>query len=367
MHEKEKFRLKKFIKQLEKIKGKHTELVTVYIPAGYNIHEVVSQIRTEQSTAENIKSKQVRKNVTSALEKILRHLSLYKATPENGLAIFCGNISEEEGKTDIELFAIEPPEPIKVKLYFCSQRFDLEPLREMIAEKEIYGLVCMDKSEADIALLIGKKIKPLVHLESIVPGKTRAGGQSSMRFARVREGLKQDWFKQVSETMNKIFSEHPETLGIIVSGPGPTKEEFLKAGFIYADIRKKILGSVSTSYTGDHGLEETVERGENLIYESEVVKEKNLLQKFFSELQKPHGLVVYGLDETLNALKTGAVETIIVSENSQYKIDEKEIIDALEEMVKEYGTKLVIVSSDTREGKQFEALGGIGGFLRYRI
>jgi len=366
MHEKEKYQLKKTVKFLEKIKGRHTQLVTVYVPQGYSLNEVVNQLRSEQSTAENIKSKAVRKNVTTALDKIIRHLQLYKGTPANGLAIFCGNISESEGAPDIELYAIEPPEPIKVRMYWCDQRFDMEPLREMVAEREIYGLVCMDKSEADIAMLVGKKINNIAHFDSIVPGKTRAGGQSSARFARVREGLTNDWYKHVADAMNKTFAEHPETLGILIGGPGPTKEEFLRGDFFHADVKKKILGTVDTSYTGDYGLQETLERGEDMIIESEVVKEKNLLQKFLTELQKPAGMVVYGLNETLKTLNTGAVDTIIVSEKAEFKIEGKEPIDALEELVKNYRTKLAIVSADTREGEQFLALGGIGGFLRYR-
>src|SRR3989338_4332172 len=96
-----KIALKKLVKQLAAIKGRHTELVTVYVPAGYSLNEVATQLRNEQGTADNIKSKQVRKNVTTALEKILRHLTLYKSTPENGLALFCGNVSDAEGKDDI--------------------------------------------------------------------------------------------------------------------------------------------------------------------------------------------------------------------------------------------------------------------------
>jgi len=395
-----KYALKKLIKTLENIKGRHTELVTVYIPSGYNIHEVINQLKQEQGTAENIKSKSVRKNVTSALEKIIRHLQLYKKTPEHGLAIFCGNVSEREGISDIELWAIEPPEPIKVKLYWCDQKFELEPLREMIKEKEIYGIICMDKSEADIALVVGKKIKPIAHFESIVPGKTRAGGQSSQRFARVREGLLQDWFKRVGEAANKTFKEHKEVLGIIISGSGPIKEEFLKGDFLHADIKKKVLGVVDTSYTGEPGLHETLERGEDLLKEASVVKEKKILQKFFEELQKD-GPVTYGIEETLKALEMGAVDTVIISEDLNVKeveyecdcgvskkfvrdekrndqkcgkcgkqmqiLGERDIIEAFEEMVKNYGSKIEIVSSDTREGKQFLELGGIGAILRYKI
>jgi peptide chain release factor subunit 1 len=104
-------KLKALIGELEKIRGRHTELVTVLIPAGYGLNNVVTQIRQEQGTAQNIKSKTVRKNVMSALEKTLGHLRLYKKTPENGLAVFCGNVSQREGVADIEIWAIEPPEP----------------------------------------------------------------------------------------------------------------------------------------------------------------------------------------------------------------------------------------------------------------
>ncbi len=159
MHEKEKFMMKKAIKELESYRGRHTELVTVYVPAGYSLNEIVSMLRTELGTAENIKSKSVRKNVTTAIDKIIRHLMLYKQNPPNGLAVFCGNVSEREGDADIKIWAIEPPEPLRTKLYWCSQSFDIEPLREMVAEREIYGIICLDRQEANIALVIGKRIK----------------------------------------------------------------------------------------------------------------------------------------------------------------------------------------------------------------
>ncbi len=169
-------RLKDLVEELDNFRGRHTELVSVYIPSGYNLNKVVEQIVNEKSTAQNIKSKTVRKNVLSALERILQHLKLYKQTPENGLVIFSGNISEREGVADIEIYALEPPEPLKQKLYWCDQKFVLDPLKEMIREREVYGLIVIDKSEAEVGILHGKKVKSLKHLDSIVPGKTDKGG-----------------------------------------------------------------------------------------------------------------------------------------------------------------------------------------------
>ncbi len=399
--EKAKIKLKKLLKRLATIKGSHTELVSVYVPAGYSLHEMTSQLRQEQSTSENIKSKTVRKNVTTALEKIMRHMQLYKKTPDNGLALFCGNVSEKEGAENIELLAIEPPEPIKVKMYWCDQKFVLEPLEDMVAEREIYGVMCLDRSEFDIGLLVGKKLEPAMHFESIVPGKTRAGGQSAARFDRVREGLLNDWLKQIGEVANKFFEEHKEMLGILLGGPGPIKELFLKEDYLHTDIKKKILGTVDISYTGEYGLNETIERGKELIKEATVLREKRLLQKFLMELQKPHGMAVYGLRNVVDAIEKGAVDLVILSERVQlieveYEcacgtkkkfvtefekskqicgtcnqlmriLGEKDILDAIVDLAADYGSRVEVVSADTPEGRQFFELGGIAALLRYGI
>src|SRR3989338_4477982 len=114
-------KMKAVLKELEKIRCRHTELVTVYVPAGYNINKVADQIVNEKSTANNIKSKTTKNNVIDALDKVLNHLKAYKETPKNGLAIFCGNVSKFEGAADIELWGFEPPEPVTVRLYRCDQ------------------------------------------------------------------------------------------------------------------------------------------------------------------------------------------------------------------------------------------------------
>jgi peptide chain release factor subunit 1 len=363
MSDKSEYKFRKLVKRLEAIKGRHTELVTVYVPAGYSLHDITGQLRSEQGTAENIKSKSVRKNVVAALEKIMRHLQLYKKPPEHGLAIFCGNTSEKEGAADIELIVVEPPEPLKNKLYWCDQKFVLDPLLEMIKEKEIYGIINLDKSEGDIAILHGKKIMPMVHLESIVPGKTRAGGQSAMRFARVREGMLNDWLKEMADAANKVFEERKDVLGIIISGPGPIKEFFVKEEYLHGNVRDRIIGIIDTSYTGEHGLHETLARAEDLLKEAAVTREKQILQKFFTELQKPHGLVAYGRTEVDRVLELGAVETILISDGLEQ--EEEGIIERYEEKSSNYGSKVEVVSADTREGQQFLALGGIGALLRY--
>ena len=153
--------LEDLIELLDSIRGRHTELVTVLIPAGYNISQVVRQLEGEKSTASNIKSTATRKNVISALEMIIRELKQYKQTPENGLAVFAGNISDKEGDSDIQMWVHETPRPLNVKIYRCDQTFILDPLKDMVDVEEVYGLLVIDRQMATIGLLEGKQLKVL--------------------------------------------------------------------------------------------------------------------------------------------------------------------------------------------------------------
>ncbi len=184
--EKQKYQLKKFIKELEKHKGRHTELVTVYIPQGYDIIKIINHLEQEKGTATNIKSAATRKNVIDSLERMTQHLRLYKKTPENGLAVFSGNVAEREGQQDFEVWSIEPPLPLKTRIYRCDKEFVLDLLRDMLEAKEVYGLVIVDRRDANIAYLKGKTIIPLLKTHSDVPGKTRAGGQCLLKDSLVQ-------------------------------------------------------------------------------------------------------------------------------------------------------------------------------------
>jgi peptide subunit release factor 1 (eRF1)/intein/homing endonuclease len=177
MDEAKKYELEETVKELEEYRGRHTELITVYIPSGATLFQTVRQIESEAGTASNIKSKNTRKAVLDALERINRQLKLIQQTPANGLAVFCGNVSPVEGQEDVQIWAIEPPKPLRVKLYRCDQTFVLDPLKEMLETDEVYGLLVIDRKEATIGILEGKSIKVLQHMTSGVPSKVRAGGQ----------------------------------------------------------------------------------------------------------------------------------------------------------------------------------------------
>lgn len=173
----QKFHLKKFIKELEQFKARHTEFVSVYVPAEYDMNKVINHLAQEQGTASNIKSASTRNNVIDALERMIQHLRIVGRTPLHGLAVFSGNVAAREGQTDIRVWSIEPPVPLKIRIYRCDKDFQLDILRDMMDVKEVYGLLVMDARDSTIALLKGKSIITLVKSHSHIPGKMKAGGQ----------------------------------------------------------------------------------------------------------------------------------------------------------------------------------------------
>ena len=197
--------LKKFVKELEQYRAMHTEFVTIYVPAGYDLNKITNHLAQEQGTATNIKSSSTRKNVIDALERLIQHLKMYKHTPPNGLIAFSGNVLAREGKSDVKVWSMEPPIPINMRIYKCDKAFELELLRDIMETKEIYGLIVMDKRDATIAMLKGKTIVTLMKTHSHVPGKFKAGGQSAQRFEQNRALAAKAHFKKVADYVKDQF------------------------------------------------------------------------------------------------------------------------------------------------------------------
>lgn len=354
--------LQELIEELKKYKGRATELITVYVPIGQNIYTVSGQLEAEKSTAKNIKSTSTRKNVGNALDKITRYLKDYKKTPDNGIAIFCGNISRVEGQDDLQIWVVEPPSPLKTRMYRCDKEFILDPLQEMLENKEIYGLLVMDRKEATIGVLEGKRIDVLQKMTSGIPSKIRAGGQSSQRFHRITEGLTKEFYKRIAEEIKKIFFEMPRLKGIIVGGPIPTKDEFLEGEYLATKLREKVLGKVDVGDASESGLKELVEKSQNILANHERIEEKKTVEKFFQSLGENPEKTTLGEKNTKFALEHGAVETLYLSAKIA-----KEKIKELKIMAEGIGSEIKIISLETPEGEQFYNMGGIGAILRFRV
>jgi len=394
-------------------RGRGTELVSVYITPDFELIKVVQQLRDEQGTAANIKSKATRKNVVSALERIVQFLRAYtdahRRSPSNGMAIFCGNVAGREDTADIQLYWVEPPEPITVRMYRCDQEFVLEPLREMLQVKETVGVLVMDRREATLATLRGKHVEIVRRLTSGVPGKHGKGGQSARRFERLIEIAAHEYAKRVAEATNEIFSHIPDLRAILIGGPGPTKDEFLKSELLRDELRKKIAGMLDTGYTDEQGVKEVVNKSGEVLADLDILKEKSLVQHFMEELVAGKGLVAYGEREIRRSLELGAVELLLISEDLRRSralarcqacrhelretvddiktyqtqlarracpscgetrlvlVESKDVVQELLELADRFGARVEFISTETEEGKQLRvAFKGLAAILRFR-
>ncbi len=407
------FRLRKTLMTLAKKEGRGTELVSLYVPPGKQISDVINTLRDEYGTASNIKSTTTRKNVMDAIVKVQQRLKLFREPPENGLVIFCGAIPQNgAGSERIETYVIVPPEPIHIYLYRCDARFHTEYLQEMLREKETYGILLIDSSGATLATLQGKRLDIVRELTSGVPGKTRAGGQSARRYERLREMRLQEFFTRVGQHANEIFLGIENLKGLILAGPGPTKYDFEKGEYLNYMLKNKILDTIDTAYVEEQGVKEVVEKAPEVMRKVRYIQERKIMQQFLYEVGHDTGKITYGEEEVRKALNSGAVSTLLLSEgldmlrvtikcnacgyqeqetiktqmlqsyeqdlptrkcpkcNAQALnvVDTEDLIDDFAKLAEYTNSEVEIISTETEEGQMLKnSFGGVAAILRFKI
>jgi len=408
--QRQKYDLKRQLEELRACKGRHTELISLYVPPNKQIHEVTSYLRNEYSQSQTIKSKTTMKNVLSAIESIMSRLKHFKQPPGNGIVFFVGHKSVGSDKTDMVAYVIEPPLPINIFLYRCDSSFFIEPLEDMLVEKEIYGLFLIDRRECTIGLLRGNRIDLLKYMTSNVPGKHGRGGQSQRRFERLTEVAAHEWFEKCGQRASDIFLAEPKIKGILVGGSGPTKQYFVDEGYLHYEIQKKIIDTFDTGYTDEYGLRELVAAAAEKMTDLKVSQEKKIMKRFLSEITKSEkNMAVYGEHQVRKALEMGVVDTLLLSEDlrkyrvimkcqtcrytQEKTVDEEaldefipppcptcktslpmeiikkvDLVDELSDLAEKTSAKVQLISRNSEEGESlFVAFSGLAGILRYPL
>jgi peptide chain release factor subunit 1 len=410
MTQRQVYDLKRQLEELKKCRGKHTELISLYVPPSKQIFDVVAYLRNEYSQSQNIKSKTTMKNVLSAIESIMSRLKTFKQPPPRGLAMFVGHKSIGADKTDMVAYIIEPPMPVITFLYRCDSQFYTEPLEEMLTEREIYGLLLIDRRECTVGILRGSRVELIRYMTSQVPGKHGRGGQSQRRFERLTEIAAHEWFVKCGERASEIFLAEPKLKGILIGGPGPTKHYFVNEAYLHYEIQNKIIDTFDTGYTDEFGLRELVTNAADKMTDLKVSQEKKIMKRFLSEVTKTEkSLAVYGELHVRKALEMGVVDTLLLSEDlRKYRITMKcsscgyllektvdeeaiedfspptcpkcptslslditqkiDLIDELSDLAEKTNVTVKLISRNSEEGESlYSAFGGLAGILRYPI
>jgi peptide chain release factor subunit 1 len=399
---KQRYRFKKIIEELQNYEGSGTQLVSIYVPEDRQISDVVAHVTQEHSEASNIKSKQTRTAVQDALTSLKDRLRYYDTyPPENGLVLFSGAFDTGGGQTDMVTQALaSPPEPVESFRYHCDSDFLTDPLEYMLEDKGLFGLVVLDRREANVGWLRGKRVEAVKSTTSLVPGKQRKGGQSAQRFARLRLEAIDNFYQEVAGMADELFVDKRHRMdGVLVGGPSPTKDEFIDGDYLHHEIQDIVLGKFDVSYTDESGLKDLVDAAGDVLADHEVMKDKRQMEEFFEELHDG-GKATYGFGPTRQNLKMGAVDRLLISEDLRQDVaifdcedhrefevvdrrhstpehscedgsdaelvDREDVIDHLMALADQRGSETKFISTDFEKGEQLmTAFGGVAGILRY--
>ncbi|PWN21711.1 putative eukaryotic translational release factor 1 [Microstroma glucosiphilum] len=403
------WKVKKLVKGLDAARGAGTSMISLIIPPKSQVSQFSNMLTQEYGTASNIKSRVNRLSVLAAITSTQQRLKLYNRVPPNGLVVYCGTILTDEGKEKKVNISFEPFKPINTSLYLCDNKFHTEALSELLESDASFGFIIMDGNGALFGTLSGNT-RNILHKFSVdLPKKHGRGGQSALRFARLREEARHNYRRKVAEhaATHFISDNKCNVAGIVLAGSADFKTELGQSEMFDPRLATKVIATVDVSYGGENGFNQAIELAADSLKSVKFVQEKKLIQKYFDEISLETGKYCFGLDDTFKALELGAVETLIVWENlevTRYQLKDSEgreivlmlnkeqekdtdifkdkqtgepmeqvsepqsLLEWLAENYRSFGTALEFVTDRSQEGMQFcKGFGGVGGILRYKV
>jgi len=403
------WKVKKLIKSLQKARGNGTSMISLIIPPGDQVARVSKMLADEYGTASNIKSRVNRLSVLGAITSVQHRLKLYTKVPPNGLVVYCGTIVTDEGKEKKVNIDFEPFKPINTSLYLCDNKFHTEALTALLADDNRFGFIVMDGNGALFGTLQGNTRDVLHKFTVDLPKKHGRGGQSALRFARLRMEKRHNYVRKVAETAVQLFiaNDKPSVSGLILAGSADFKTELSQSDMFDPRLQSKIIKLVDVSYGGENGFNQAIELAAESLANVKFIQEKKLINRYFDQISQDTGKFCFGVEDTLRALEMGAVETLICWENldiqryvlKNHTTGEEKILHLTSEQEKDmthftdketgvelelednmpflewlannyknFGATLEIITDRSQEGSQFvRGFGGIGGMLRYKV
>ncbi|CAI9717775.1 eukaryotic peptide chain release factor subunit 1 [Octopus vulgaris] len=403
------WKIKKLIKSLEAARGNGTSMISLIIPPKDQISRVAKMLADEFGTASNIKSRVNRLSVLGAITSVQQRLKLYNKVPPNGLVIYCGTIVTDEGKEKKVNIDFEPFRPINTSLYLCDNKFHTEALTALLADDNKFGFIVMDGNGALFGTLSGNTREVLHKFTVDLPKKHGRGGQSALRFARLRMEKRHNYVRKVAEVAVQLFitNDKPNISGLVLAGSADFKTELSQSDMFDPRLQGKIIKIVDVSYGGENGFNQAIELASDALANVKFIQEKKLIGRYFDEISQDTGKYCFGVDDTLKALEMGAVDILIVWENlditryilKNHSTDEEKILHLRPEQEKDkthfmeketgvelelvdqmpllewfannyknFGATLEIITDKSQEGAQFvKGFGGIGAILRYQV
>lgn len=401
-------KLRKLIAWLSDKRASEKEFVSLYLQGGRHVEEIVASLKKESASASD-KSENTRRYLGETFKEIIHRLKRQEVIPENGLAMFAGYLSVNTSENRIlDVEEIIPPEPIDAYLCVVDDHFQLEPLRDLLRDQRVVGLLAVDSKNASLGLVRAGSLKVLDCATSGIAGKTGKGGQSQRRYERERDMELNSFFHRVAEHATREFLVNSQVTALIVGGPGQTKADFLKGVYLNYELQNAVLKVVDTQSADEKALREMQSKSSTVLANICGPEEKEVIERLFLELNSHRGLAVYGLNQVLLGLKEGTVEVALVIDTSdlaeyyaickkcgntktqilnrmdtqairfmslspcnkchafEYEVMEKDMVDVLEDAGSQTNARVEVIFTDSEEKARLKALGGFAAILRYK-
>lgn len=405
----EQWKIRRLVKHLQAAKGNGTSMISLIVPPKDEISRINRLLAEEYGTASNIKSRVNRLSVLGAITSTQQRLKLYNRTPPNGLIIYCGTVINEDGKEKKVTFDFEPFKPINTSLYLCDNKFHTEDLAELLESDDRFGFIIMDGNGSLYGVVCGSS-REILHKFSVdLPKKHGRGGQSALRFARLRLEKRHNYVRKVGEIATQMFitNDKPNIAGLIMAGSADFKNDLQRNDNLFDPrLAAIVMKTVDVSYGGENGFNQAIELASECLKNVKFIQEKKLITKYMDEIAQDTGKVCFGVKDTVDGLEMGAVEQMIVWENLEivryqlkdpateemkilflnphqekdatlFKNETGQDLDVITkvpftewivENYKDYRSKLDFITDRSQEGNQFvKGFGGLGGILRYRV
>jgi len=279
----------------------------------------------------------------------------------------------------------------------------------LLADDNRFGFIVMDGNGALFGTLQGNTRDVLHKFTVDLPKKHGRGGQSALRFARLRMEKRHNYVRKVAETAVQLFiaNDKPNISGLILAGSADFKTELSQSDMFDPRLQGKVIKLVDVSYGGENGFNQAIELAAESLANVKFIQEKKLINRYFDQISQDTGKFCFGVEDTLRALEMGAVETLICWENldiqrfvlKNHTTGEEKILHLTSEQEKDmthftdketgveleleenmpflewlannyknFGATLEIITDRSQEGSQFvRGFGGIGGMLRYKV
>jgi len=320
----EQWKVKRLVRTLDSARGNGTSAITLILSGKQDINMTNKMLTDEAGTASCIKSRVNRLSVLSAISSTQQRLKRYKQTPPNGLIIYCGEMLTEDGKEKKVTIDFEPFKPINTTMYMCDNKFHTEHLAELLESDDKFGFLIMDGNGSLYGTVCGSH-RVILHKFSVdLPKKHGRGGQSALRFARLRLEKRHNYVRKVGEIATQMFITGGNTVniaGLFVAGSAEFKQTLTTDSDLFDPRLERILIQplLDVSYGGEHGFNQAIELASETLKNVKYIKEKKLITKFLDEVAQDTGKFCFGVKDTIQGLEAGAVEVLIVWEELETK------------------------------------------------